>query len=270
MNNSVVFAGLPRSGITLLASMINKDKDIYVTTTSPFVELLWRNYSLWSGDDYAGELDTDNMRKLKIPFLQGLTELYYSQLTSKPVVIDKARAWQKINNIEMYHDIFGVLPKIICPVRRVVDIITSWKVLYEKNNEQWNYEDLKSNRFETWYYDLKESYTKYPECFLLVDYDNLVDDPYEVMNQVYDFIDKEQPEQNFEVIEATELEGNHGVQGLHTLRNKLVRSDDNAEDILTKDEFMKFSNWGFWKERTYINSNTINTCMNTLPEECFL
>ena len=67
MNNSVVFAGLPRSGITLLASMINKDKDIYVTTTSPFVELLWRNYSLWSGDDYAGELDTDNMRKLKIP-----------------------------------------------------------------------------------------------------------------------------------------------------------------------------------------------------------
>ena len=270
MNNSVVFAGLPRSGITLLASMINKDKDIYVTTTSPFVELLWRNYSLWSGDDYAGELDTDNMRKLKIPFLQGLTELYYSQLTSKPVVIDKARAWQKINNIEMYRDIFGVLPKIICPVRRVVDIITSWKVLYEKNNEQWNYEDLKSNRFETWYYDLKESYAKYPECFLLVDYDNLVDDPYEVMNQFYDFIDKEQPEQNFEVIEATELEGNHGVQGLHTLRNKLVRSDDNAEDILTKDEFMKFSNWGFWEERTYINSNTINTCMNTLPEECFL
>ena len=81
---------------------------------------------------------------------------------------------------------------------------------------------------------------------------------------------KEQPEQNFEVIESTELEGNHGLSGLHTLRNKLVKSDDNAEDILTKDEFMKFSKWDFWKERTYINSNTINTCMNTLPEECFL
>tara|TARA_B100000470_G_C19722466_1_gene360678 strand:+ start:175 stop:963 length:789 start_codon:yes stop_codon:yes gene_type:complete len=262
MDNSVVFAGLPRSGITLLASMLNKDKDIYVTTSSPFVELLWRNYSIWSEDSYASELDTDNMRKLKIPFLQGLTELYYSQLTSKPVVIDKRRAWQNIINIEIYRNIFGVLPKIICPVRRVVDIITSWKVLYKKNNKQWNYEDLKSNMFETGYYDLKVSYEKYPECFLLVDYDNLVDDPHDVMNQVYDFIGKEKPEQNFEVIEATELEGNHGLQGLHTLRNKLVRSDDNAEDILTKDEFMKFSNWDFWKERTYINSN--------LPEECFL
>ena len=270
MNNSVVFAGLPRSGITLLASMLNKDKDIYVTTSSPFVELLWRNYSIWSEDNYAGEFDTDNMRKLKIPFLRGLTELYYSQLTSKPVVIDKRRAWQNIINIEMYRDIFGVLPKIICPVRRVVDIITSWKVLYEKNNKRWDYEDLKSNRFETAYYDLKKSYVKYPECFLLVDYDNLVDDPHNIMNQVYTFMGKEQPEQNFEVIESTELEGNYGLSGLHTLRNKLVKSDDKAEYILTEDEFMKFSKWDFWKERTYINSNTINTCINTLPEECFL
>jgi len=250
--------------------MLNKDKDIYVTTSSPFVELLWRNYSIWSEDNYAGEFDTDNMRKLKIPFLRGLTELYYSQLTSKPVVIDKRRAWQNIINIEMYRDIFGVLPKIICPVRRVVDIITSWKVLYEKNNKRWDYEDLKSNRFETAYYDLKKSYVKYPECFLLVDYDNLVDDPHNIMNQVYTFMGKEQPEQNFEVIESTELEGNYGLSGLHTLRNKLVKSDDKAEYILTEDEFMKFSKWDFWKERTYINSNTINTCINTLPEECFL
>ena len=56
---------------------------------------------------------------------------------------------------------------------------------------------------------------------------------------------KEQPEQNFEVIESTELEGNHGLSGLHTLRNKLVKSDYKAEDILTEDEFMKFSEWDF-------------------------
>ena len=258
MNNSVVFAGLPRSGITLLASMLNKDKDIYVTTSSPFVELLWRNYSIWSEDTYAGEFDTDNIRQAKIPSLRGLAELYYSQLTSKPVVIDKRRAWQNLINIELYRDIFGVLPKIICPVRRVVDIITSWKVLYKKNNKQWNYEDLKSNKFETGYYDLKESYAKYPECFLLVDYEDLVDDPYEVMNQVYDFIGCQCDRRvlNFEVIEATELEGDHGLTGLHTLRNKLVRSDDKAEDVLTKDEFMKFSDWDFWPLKELVDARS--------------
>ena len=248
MNNSVVFGGLPRSGITLLASMLNKDKNIYVTTSSPFVEIFWRNNSIWFEDSYAGEFDTDNLRQARIPFLQGLTQLYFSQLTSKPVVIDKRRSWQNINNIELYRDVFGVLPKIICPVRRVVDIITSWKVLYKKNNKPWNYEDLKSNKFEVPYNDLKESYEKYPECFLLVDYDNLVDEPHNVMDQVYAFIGKEQPtEQNFEVIEATELEGNHdGLQGLHILRDSLVRSGDKAEDVLTEDEFMKFSDWDFW------------------------
>ena len=80
---------------------------------------------------------------------------------------------------------------------------------------------------------------------MLVDYDNLVDDPYDGMNQVYDFIGKEQPEQNFEVIEATELEGNYGLTGLHTLRNKLVRSDNKAEDILTEEEFKKYSEWDY-------------------------
>ena len=243
MDNSVVFAGLPRSGITLLASMLNKDKDIYVTTSSPFVELLWRNYSILSETTYVGEFDTDNMRKSKIPFLRGLTELYYSQLTSKPVVIDKRRGWQNIINIEMYRDIFGVLPKIICPIRRVVDIVASWKFLYKKINRPCYIPYF--NPVTLGIDVLRESYAKYPECFLLVDYDNLVDDPYDVMNQVYDFIGKEQPEQNFEVIEATELEGNYGLTGLHTLRNKLVRSDNKAEDILTEDEFMKFSEWDF-------------------------
>ena len=43
----------------------------------------------------------------------------------------------------------------------VARCITSYKVLYEKNNKQWDYEDLKDNKFETGYYDLKESYEKY-------------------------------------------------------------------------------------------------------------
>ena len=89
---------------------------------------------------------------------------------------------------------------------------------------------------------------------MLVDYDNLVDDPHDIMNQVYTFISKEQPEQNFEVIEATELEGNHGLQGLHTLRNKLVKSDYKAEDILTEDEFMKFSDWDFWTVKELVGA----------------
>ena len=112
----MILGGLPRSGITLLASLLNKDANIYVTTTSPFVEVLYRNYSLWNDPDYQPDFDTDNMRHAKIPFLQGMTKEYYKQLTTKRFVIDKRRQWQNVANIEMYRAVYGELPKIICPM----------------------------------------------------------------------------------------------------------------------------------------------------------
>ena len=247
MNNSVVFTGLPRSGITLLASMLCKDKNIYVTTTSPFVEILWRNYSVWDDPDYSGDFGTENMQKAKLPFLRALAESYYAQLTDKPIVIDKRRQWQSVNNMEMYREIYGVLPKIICPVRSVTEIITSYKVLYEANGKEWNYEDLKSNVFEESYYALVEGYKKYPECFLLVEYDDLVDNPHATLERVYEFIDAKMPKQNFNLVETSEAEGNHGLTGLHTLRSRLSKDTAIPQEVLTKEEFEKFSSWNFWR-----------------------
>ena len=56
------------------------------------------------------------------------------------------------------------------------------------------------------------------------------------------------------MIEATELEGNYALSGLHTLRNKLVKSDYKAEDILTEDEFMKFSDRDFWTVKELVGA----------------
>ena len=247
MKNNILFAGLPRSGITLLASMLNKDSNIYVTTSSPFVEILWRNYSAWNDPDYSGDFGTENMQQAKLPFLRALTEAYYFQLTDKPIVIDKRRQWQGVNNIEMFRDIYGVLPKIICPVRNVTEIITSYKVLYAANGKEWDYEALKANAFEKSYYDLVEGYEKYPECFLLVEYNDIVDKPHSTLERVYEFIDAEMPSQDFSTVVASEYEGDHGLNGLHTLRNTLSKDTDIPQEVLTKEEFEKFSSWDFWR-----------------------
>ena len=247
MDNSIVFAGLPRSGITLLASILNKDKNIYVTTSSPFVEILWRNYDVWNDPSYKGDFGTHNLQQAKIPFLKGMTEAYYAQLTDKPIVIDKRRQWQSIINIEMYRDVYGFLPKIICTVRNVTEIITSYKVLYQSNKQTWNYEDLKGNAFESSYNDLVEGYKKYPECFLLVEYNNLVDNPHSTLEKVYEFIGSEMPEQDFSTIVASEYEGNHGIEGLHDLRKTLSKKTAIPQEVLTEEEFEKFSSWDFWR-----------------------
>jgi len=244
----MILGGLPRSGITLLASLLNKDANIYVTTSSPFVEILYRTYSLWSDPIHQGELDTDNMRNAKIPFLQGMTKEYYKQLTTKTFVIDKRRQWQNVANIEMYRAVYGELPKIICPIRSVPEIITSYKTLYAKNNREWNYEELKDNKFEASYFDLVEGYKKYPDCFLLVEYDDLVDDTVKTLERVYQFMDLTMPQQELGNIESAENEGTyHVLEGLHTLRSTISRDNVRPKDVLTATELSRFSNMKFWE-----------------------
>jgi hypothetical protein len=243
----MILGGLPRSGITLLASLLNKDANIYVTTTSPFVEVLYRNYSLWNDPDYQPDFDTDNMRHAKIPFLQGMTKEYYKQLTTKRFVIDKRRQWQNVANIEMYRAVYGELPKIICPIRSVPEIITSYKTLYAKNKREWNYEELKDNKFETSYFDLADGYKKYPDCFLFVEYDDLVDDTLNTLGRVYKFMNLTMPQQELGDIESSENEGFHSFHGLHTLRSTISRDNVQPKDVLTATELSRFSNMKFWE-----------------------
>tara|TARA_B100000749_G_scaffold273631_1_gene256849 strand:+ start:1962 stop:2765 length:804 start_codon:yes stop_codon:yes gene_type:complete len=257
MHNLHLLGGLPRSGITLLSAMLNKNTNIYVTTTSPFVEILWRNYGFWFDPDYIDDTGTDKMQDVKVPFLRSIAGSYFKELTTKPTIIDKRRQWQHVNNIEMYTDIYGKPPKIICPVRDVVDIITSYKVLYTKNNLQWSYESLKGNRFENSYLELKNSYSKYPDCFLLVNYSDIVNDPQAILDRICKFIgepsfvyDAKSP------IQAHEKEADYGINGLHTLRTTLSDSGDDAKEILTDDEYNTFSNWNFWKEDSCITNGT--------------
>jgi len=138
MNNLFLLGGLPRSGITVLSSLLNQNPNLYVTTTSPFIEILWRNYSIWDDSDYEGELGTDKMQNLKIPFLENITESFYSELTKVENIIDKRRQWQGITNIEMYKEIYGELPKIICPVRSIDEIIVSYMKIFKSNGIEWD------------------------------------------------------------------------------------------------------------------------------------
>ena len=102
MNKLHMLAGLPRSGTTLLGAILNQNPKVYVTTTSPFVEILWRNYSVWFEESEIPCLDTLKTRDLKKPFLKNVAHSYFNELTDKEIVIDKRRSWHKISNMHMY------------------------------------------------------------------------------------------------------------------------------------------------------------------------
>jgi len=242
-----LLGGLPRSGTTLLSALLNQNPDIYVTTTSPFVEILWRNHLVWKEENTVG---THNIQEAKIPFLRKLTDAYYSELTDKPIIIDKRRHWQSITNIEVYKKVFGNLPKIICPVRSVDEIIASYIKMYKKNKLEFEYDtEMYDGKFELPYRQLKDCFESgYKDCFLLVEYDDLVDDTANTLGRIYKFMELPEYGHNLNYVYSSEPEANYGINGLHDIRNTIGKSSNDSRKILTKEQFNKFHTWNFWRQ----------------------
>jgi sulfotransferase len=245
-----LLAGLPRSGITVLASLLNQNNDIYTTTTSSFVELLWRSYNIWDEKDYKYSFDTEKLQRAKIPFLNKITKAYFSCLTTKPVVIDKCRSWHSIENIKLYINVYGRRPKIICPVRSIKDIVISYADLYKSNNPKWNgWEDLNwlsGNNFESSYAELKETYnSEFRDCLLLVDYEDLVTTPEKVMDKIYSFLEIPVVTHDFMGVSVAEVESDWGQAGLHKIRNKI--SKQKSGTVIPSNLIETFSKMNFWR-----------------------
>lgn len=245
-DNLILMGGLPRSGNTLLSALLNQNANIYVTTTSPFVELLWRNYSLWSDEEYLSETGTSEVSKLKDIVLKAVKDSYHSGLTDRKHIVDKRRQWNATHNIEMYIDVYGHRPKILCPVRNISEIISSFNTVLNNNNIELNYDKhLVGNRFGVSYGQLRESYfSEYKDCFHLVEFDSLITNTQDTLDKVYDYLGIERFTHDLNNIKALEEEGDYGLTGLHTLKSKLDSKNSRKD---TEDAFKEFADWDFWR-----------------------
>ena len=240
-----LLSGLPRSGTTLLSALLNQNPDIYVTTTSPFIEILWRNHLIWEEENTVG---TQNIQEAKIPFLRKLTDAYYSELTDKPIIIDKRRHWQSVTNIELYEKVYGELPKIICPVRSVDEIIASYIKIYKKNKLEFGYEEDWEGKFELAYRQLKDCFESgYKDYLLLIEYDDLIDDTANTLGRIYKFMELPEYGHNLNYVFSSEPEANYGINGLHDISHTIGKTGTESRKILTKEQFNKYHTWNFWR-----------------------
>jgi sulfotransferase len=82
-------AGLPRSGNTLLSSILNQNSTIYSTPLSPLAGLMW---------DYRGIYNTEPIsrneeNKLRAnTFLSSFIDNFYKDI-EKPIIIDREKMW---------------------------------------------------------------------------------------------------------------------------------------------------------------------------------
>ena len=90
MNKTYYFmAGLPRSGSTLLKSILNQNPELHTEPVSPVLELThYTNTYFQDSEQYLGYPKPKSAHKV----ISSILEDYYDDV-EKPFIIDHCRAW---------------------------------------------------------------------------------------------------------------------------------------------------------------------------------
>lgn len=238
MKKIYFLSGLPRSGSTLLAAILNQHPSVHTTTTSGLLDTIagtlegW-NKSLAAQSNINVEKENDKVAKS----LKSFFETHYEDI-EKPIVIDKSRDWSEAVNIHLVTKIFGKKPKIITTVRRVEDCAASFvRVAKPENLDDFMRTSPLMDHLKRSYQSLMGGLEFNPECFLFVDYDDLMNDPQTQLDRIHQFLELPDYKYDLENIDGTIVKERDeevwGIKGLHDIQPKLgYQHKENTKDVL--------------------------------------
>jgi len=259
MNKKFYFmAGLPRSGSTLLSSILNQNPNFYSGPSSPVLGAMYAvEENFTSNELYHGYPKPDQVREIigSIPYH------FYSDI-KKSVVFDKNRAWTaRVPYIENY---IGQQAKILVPVRQIDEILASILSMVHRNpfregqprinfvDEQLVKTNTPINDYNRCMYLLNgggivyESLNAIMEGFVqgmrdkmhFIDYNDLVERPEETMSKVYEFLDEEPYEHHFDSLHNSNREDDistYGLADMHEVRSELRKTSKNPSSVLPEE-----------------------------------
>lgn len=246
-------AGLPRSGSTVLASILNQNPSVYVTPTSPMLNVAVKMQAAWREDptvkaNYCEE-QARNLTKAILPA--------FWQHRPEPIIIDKGRGWAK--NMPTVNALFGKPIKVIVVERDLPSIMASWLTII-KNQRNGNFdrnliaagrEATDENRMgEMWFNMVKDCMEgtqqikiDVPDQIIVVKYDELIAAPEKQLSRIEQFLELPKHEYDFDHIENDTVDDDlvaWGFEGLHTIRSKLEKTCKNPIDTLGEDLYNRF------------------------------
>lgn len=257
-------AGLPRSGSTLLKSILDQNPKIHANPVSPVMELMYHTEEyLKQSEQYLGYPKPKNAYKIISSFIENY---YYER--EEDIIIDHCRAWP--NNIERIKTYITPNPKIICPVRDIAEILTSFITMVHRNDDQVSFIDkhliekgvtvdddnrcqyLMSNDgiVEQALWAQSQAFIKNDTRHLLmVEYNDLVNNPDETMRKIYDFLEMDYYDHNFNNIENNHRENDDQwyLKDMHYVRKEVKKTSKKPEDILSPYILNKYKQLEYWK-----------------------
>jgi len=254
-------SGLPRAGTTLLGAILEQNPDIYVGATSPVLEILLSFDNTFNFNKTYRAFPKEDF---KVRTVSRIPDDWYSDV-DKPIIIDKNHGW---TGAMSYAKLLSGNIKIICTVRSILEILSSWILLNRKSPDSFIDKDLKrfnlsltdDNRCELLMkeeygnveqalYSLNKGFTEHPNCLHLIEYDDLINDTENIINGIYSFLELPTYKHNYDNIGHINQENDrvHGMPEMHHVKSTISRSENNPLDILSDNIINKYGNLEFWR-----------------------
>lgn len=261
-------SSLPRSGSTLLQNILGQNDKFYVTPTSGVIELvIAARQVIGAAPEFKAQEKSTNRKALK-GFCAGGLQGYFEALTDKPYVMDKSRGWGISYN---FLDIITDKPKVVCMIRDPRDIFASMEKIYRKNADlvdpsvNWmsRANTTTEKRVTTWINTLPVGLAMERLLSMVqegiapkvhfVKFEDLCAFPQEEMNKIYDYLEIERFEHDFNDVKQVTFENDnvHGAYGEHTIRQEVKPMRSNAQEVLGEKICEKIKNHYEWFYRIF-------------------
>jgi len=277
-------AGLPRAGSTLLSTLLNQNPRFHSGPSSPVLGAMFSVHDNFQTNElYTGYPKPNQVNEI----IGSMIRHWYSDVEQE-VIFDKNRAWcARVPFIEGY---VGQEAKIIVPVRRVDEILTSLLTMIHRNtfvegqprinfvDEQLVKNNIPISDENRCQYLLTAqggivyeslNATKigvdegHGDKFLFVDYNDLVKDPQRELNDIYKFLGEEPFEHTFDGLSNEHRENDlitYGLGDMHEVHSKLEKTSPDPSEVLPQSIIDLYNQnkkaLEFWNDSEAMKVNT--------------
>jgi sulfotransferase len=206
----VFLSGLPRSGSTLLSSILSENPLIHAEGNSAVCQLMW-DMSISCEVNSQEQLAANNRFDTQQQLVSEIPNIYYQKI-NRPIVIDKCRSWTLEANVLMIRKYICPDPKIIVLTRPIdeIDKVYNSKELLSPGSEP----IMRSLNGVDW---AKKNNSGE---FLFIEYSDLVSYTNEVIASIYSFCDWDDFQHDLSNIvnRFPENDDVYGMPGMHEVR----------------------------------------------------
>lgn len=242
-------SGLPRSGSTVLAALLNQHPSLAATATSGLSEMMGAAVQQWesSPTTVAGKRNEDEI----LTILSGMADAAVRRY-EKPVLLDKSRTWVAPAIIQTMERALGQKAKIIATVRNTEDCAASFvRVAKPEDLQGFLNNHPLLDHLKGSYAMLYAGWMEYADRFLFVEYEDLVAEPLTQLRRIEAFLSLAPADYDLTNIDgapvAEDDEAAWGVEGLHDIAPTLgKRHDQTARDVLGVRTY-EFQQAAFWR-----------------------